>query len=247
MIFDLGMTLIRFIGDWEAAMERGKRSLTAYLLRNKYHIDPDKFMALFGKRLVESQKERLEDQVERPTSNLLKRVLAQSGYHQVSDEIIKDGLKQFYAESETYWVPVPSGQGVLEELRREGYRLGMISNAGDKPNVCRLISKANLEDIFDPLLVSASEGIRKPDKRLFERVLTAWGLGGRQVVMVGDTLEEDILGAQNAGVRHIWLKENVDTPENRALADEVKPELIAEKLSEVPGIIRRMNSKQEAS
>lgn len=241
------MTLIRFIGDWEAAMERGKRSLTAYLLRNKFHIDPDKFMALFGEGLAESQKERLEDHVERPTSSLLKLVLAQCGYHRVSEEIIQEGLKQFYAESETYWVPVPSGPGVLDELHREGYRLGMISNAGDKPNVCRLISKANLEGIFDPLLVSASEGIRKPDKRLFERVLTAWGLSGNQAVMIGDTLEEDIVGAQNAGIRQIWLKENVDTPENRVLAGEVKPELIAEKLSEVPGIIRNLNSNQKAS
>lgn len=246
MIFDLGMTLIRFIGDWDAAMERGKRSLTAYLLRNKYHIDPDKFMALFGERLVENQEDRLEDHVERPTSNLLKEVLAQCGYGQVSDEIITGGLEQFYAESEIYWVPVPNGLGMLNQLREERYRLGLVSNAGDKSNVCRLITKANLEGIFDPLLVSASEGIRKPDKRIFERVLEAWGLNGNQVMMIGDTLKEDIVGAQRAGIRHIWLKENVDTPENRALAEEVKPELIAEKLSEIPEIIRRLNSVSEA-
>jgi HAD superfamily hydrolase (TIGR01549 family) len=234
------MTLIRFIGNWEAAMERGKRSLTAYLLRNKYQIDAKKFMTAFGERLVDSQKVRLEDRIERPTSRLLREVMAQYGYSPLPDDIVKNAMQQFYAESETYWVPIPSSTRVLKELRGEGYRLGLISNAGDERNVFRLILKANLDGFFEPILVSAAEGIRKPDVRLFKQVLDSWGLNGEQVVMVGDTLTEDIVGAQNAGIRQIWLKENVDTPENQNLAEEVNPEMIASNLSDIPEMIRRM-------
>lgn len=238
VIFDLGMTLIRFIGDWDAAMERGKRSLTAYLLRKKYQIDAKKFMTVFGGRLVESKKERLVDQIERPTESLFKEVIAQYGYSELPDEFVKNAMEQFYAESETYWIPIPNSTQVLNELRGEGYRLGLISNAGDERNVFRLILKANLDGFFDPILISAVEGVRKPDVRLFEQVLERWELNGEQVVMVGDTLGEDIIGAQKAGLHQIWLKENVDTPENQNLAEEVKPEMIASKLSDIPEMVR---------
>ena len=247
VIFDLGMTLIRFIGDWDAAMERGKRSLAAYLLRNKFQIDAKYFMETFGGRLEEDQKVRLVDHIERPTSLLLKDVMAQLGYPDISDKVVDGAMQQFYAESEIYWIPLPSSTQVLIELRDEGYKLGLISNAGDKHNVLRLINKSNLQGIFAPVLVSAAEGIRKPDVRLFEQVLAEWGLSADQVVMVGDTLAEDIVGAKKAGMHQIWLKENVNTPENQTLAEEIQPEMVAPRLTDIPEMIRNMSLKQDVS
>ena len=148
VIFDLGMTLMRFIGDWDAAMEQGKRSLAAYLLRNSYQFDASHFMIVFGKRLLEGQKTRLDDHVERPTQILLREVMAEFGYPDLPDDIVENSMRQFYAESETYWIPIPSSTQVLNELRGEGYHLGMISNAGDERNVLRLITKANLENFY---------------------------------------------------------------------------------------------------
>lgn len=247
VVFDLGMTLIRFIGDWGAAMEIGKRSLTAYLLRNKYQIDARQFMKAFGNRLSQDQKARLEDYVERPTSNLLVEVMSQFGYGDIPDDIVRGAMRQFYAESETYWIPLPSSTQVLVELRDEGYRLGLISNAGDERNVFRLMKKSNLDGFFAPVLVSATEGIRKPNTALFEQVLVDWELSADQVVMVGDTLKEDIVGAQNSGMHQIWLKENVDTVENRKLAKEIQPELIAMNLAEIPALIQKLSLSQDAS
>ena len=247
VIFDLGMTLIRFIGDWSAAMERGKRSLAAYLLRNKYQIDARQFMRVFGDQLSHDQKARLEDHIERPTSIILKEVMSKFGYDDIPEDIVQGAMRQFYAESETYWIPLPSSTQVLIELRDEGYRLGLISNAGDERNVFRLIKKSNLDGFFAPILVSAMEGIRKPNTALFEQVLVDWDLPAEQVVMVGDTLNEDIVGAQNTGMHQIWLKENVDTVENRKLAEEVQPEFIAPSLTEVPGMIRNLSLGQSAS
>jgi HAD superfamily hydrolase (TIGR01549 family) len=241
------MTLIRFIGDWDAAMERGKRSLAAHLLRNGYQFDVTKFMTVFGERLLKGQKTRLNDHVERPTQHLLREVMAEFGYPDLPDEIVENSMQQFYAESETYWIPIPSSTKVLNELRGEGYHLGMISNAGDENNVLRLITKANLENFFHPILISAAEGIRKPDVRLFNKVLEMWDLTGGQVVMVGDTLEEDIMGAQSAGIHQIWMKENVDTLDNQNLAEKLKPEVIASTLTDIPNLIRNLSLNKNVS
>ena len=84
-------------------------------------------------------------------------------------------------------------------------------------------------------------GIRKPHPEIFLRVLRQWGLSAPQVVMIGDSLGEDILGAQQTGMHQIWLKENVAIAENQPLILEVRPEKIAVHLDEVPMLIDELS------
>ena len=84
-----------------------------------------------------------------------------------------------------------------------------------------------LKQWFDPILISAEVGYRKPDSRIFRMVLEAWnpssgagaedgksdaggggsGSGGgvhrHQVVMVGDRTSRDIVGARRIGMRPV--------------------------------------------
>jgi FMN phosphatase YigB (HAD superfamily) len=57
--------------------------------------------------------------------------------------------------------------------------------------------------------------------------------------MTGDSLPADIVGARQVGMYSIWLTADADTPSNRAVHDEIKPDAIAEELVDVPDIIRR--------
>ena len=105
----------------------------------------------------------------------------------------------------------------------------------------RRLEKRNLTDYFDPILVSAGEGIRKPHVRLYQKVLQAWDIAPEQVVMIGDSLMEDILGAQRSEIHQIWMKEHVDTPQNYEVSLQIRPEAVADKFQEIPGLIREMN------
>ena len=117
--------------------------------------------------------------------------------------------------------------------------LGLISNAGDVENVQRLIDKVDIRGYFDPIIISSGIGIRKPDPRPFEMVLGQWQVNPESVVMIGDRLEADILGAQGTGIHQIWLK-----PESGASTVlQIIPEKIAEKLVDVPGLIREFETK----
>jgi FMN phosphatase YigB (HAD superfamily) len=80
--------------------------------------------------------------------------------------------------------------------------------------------------------------MRKPNPALFEMVLRAWSLAPQDVVMVGDTLGADILGAQNAGIHQVWLTTDADTPANRAHAGTIIPEAVASTLAEVPSVLK---------
>ena len=142
-----------------------------------------------------------------------------------------------YAVSEVNWKPKPGMLAVLDRLTEAGYRLGLLSNAGDEANVQRLIDKVGIRTYFDPIRISAALGIRKPDPRPFIQISEYWGLPPGEIVMVGDLLEADILGAQRAGMHTIWLSE-VAPPE-----EGIQPDYTAKALSEVPDLINQIGEK----
>jgi FMN phosphatase YigB (HAD superfamily) len=61
--------------------------------------------------------------------------------------------------------------------------------------------------------------------------------------MIGDTLGEDILGAQRCGMHQIWVRAFSDARSTAAFSGIVKPEAVAEDLSQVPGLIARLNGR----
>jgi putative hydrolase of the HAD superfamily len=243
VIFDLGMTLIQFIGDWNAVLEESWRSLAEFLIDEGYGLDKAKFVRSF-RELSESRfYERTVEYIEQPTTDLFHQAMNRLGYSALSVEIIRQAMERFYSVSETHWYPKDGVNSVLDGLKKDGFRLALISNAGDVPNVYRLLDKGELRHYFDPILVSAAEGIRKPHVEIFERVYSDWKIQPKQIVMVGDSLMEDILGAQRAGMHQIWLKEHVDTQENRTIADDIQPEAIAATFHEIPDIIHKMDEE----
>jgi len=239
VIFDLGSTLIRFEGDWPILLQDSLDLLIDQLQEDGLDFDRSEFRSAFELALEANDLQRQSSQLERSTSSLLHETLNIFGYDEISPNIIGRGLKRFYGVSETHWQPMPALHEVLDELREEGRMLGIISNAGDVGNVQRLIDKVNIRNYFDPIIISAAIGIRKPDPGLFEMVLDQWHVNPEAVVMIGDRLEADILGAQAAGLHQIWIKPEAEASD----ATRITPEKIAETLVDIPGLIREFETK----
>jgi putative hydrolase of the HAD superfamily len=146
----------------------------------------------------------------------------------VSDEQLAQALRRLYAPSEACWSPVPGVHEVLATLRQRGLRLGILSNASDIDNVKRLIDRSHLSGIFDPVVVSAGAGFRKPTPSLFLGILAQWGVAPGEAAMVGDLLGEDILGAQQAGLHQIWVRAEADPAINTEYMGVVIPEWTVE-------------------
>ena len=93
----------------------------------------------------------------------------------------------------------------LRKLEGNGYRLGIISNAGDDQDVQQLAQRFGIRQYFDFILTSAACSYRKPHARIFEMALSKWYLLPAEAAMIGDNLDADIYGAQNAGMYGIWI------------------------------------------
>jgi FMN phosphatase YigB (HAD superfamily) len=99
----------------------------------------------------------------------------------------------------------PEVRPVLDALRGAGLRLGLITNAF-QPMWMR---DQELHDLgilacFDCRISAADVGKLKPHPLPFERVLSGLGASAQDAVLVGDSLQADIAGAQAVGLRSVW-------------------------------------------
>jgi HAD superfamily hydrolase (TIGR01549 family) len=239
VIFDLGSTLIysEHDGSWNAILPRMRVDLLAHLQSAGYRLDPQAFLNRFTAKFDAFNRQRLTDWVEYTTSWILATTLEELGAPPPSPEVVAGALQAYYAFSESLWRPMPHAHATVQRLAGRGLKLGLISNAGDDANVQRLIDRADLRRYFDPIIVSAAVGVRKPNPEIFKRVLNAWQLKPDECVMVGDTLGADILGAQLTGLHNVWLTAQADHPANHAHAGNIVPEAEIASLAELPDLI----------
>jgi putative hydrolase of the HAD superfamily len=86
---------------------------------------------------------------------------------------------------------------VLDDLRRRGLKLGIVSNTGR--DVDEFLEHHNLR--IDAALSSRVHGKVKPHPTIFQAVLDQLGVAAEQAVMVGDSPEDDLEGARALGMR----------------------------------------------
>ena len=79
------------------------------------------------------------------------------------------------------------------------YALGLVSNGNSYPERC------GLEGRFQFVVFSQDYGVEKPDPRLFEIAVEQAGCSRQEFLHVGDSLQNDVAGANRAGVRSVWL------------------------------------------
>jgi len=237
VLFDLGYTLINFEGDFSRVMRESYLVLAASLQEAGYSFDAGEFADRFNDIITEYYRSREEDLTERPIEQYLSRVLASYEVYDPLRNVIQGSLERMYRFTEEYWQLEEDAISTLDQLKADGYRLGMITNAANADNANRLIDNCGLRPYFEVILISAVEKIRKPDTRIYSRAISRFELPPSSFVMVGDTLTADILGAQNAGMRAIWINRRADREENHNVADRIVPDAVIETLALLPSTL----------
>lgn len=237
VLFDLGNTLLYFDGDWPDVLARADQGMFARLEQAGLRLDRQSFLEEFRTRLEGYHLQREDDFIEHTTARVLAETLKEYGFADVGKDVLAEALKGLYAASQAHWLPEDDLCPTLETLRSAGYRMGVLSNAGDDRDVQTLVDNARIRPYLDFVITSAASGMRKPDARIFTMGLQVWGLTVDEVVMVGDTLDADILGANRMGIYSIWITRRADRPENRAVRDEIEPDAEIETLAELPDLL----------
>ena len=78
-----------------------------------------------------------------------------------------------------------------------------------------------LAGYVDHLVTSEEVGCAKPDAAIFTHALDRLGVAARDAVMVGDSWENDVVGAARCGIRAVWLNRHGIACPDAALAHEL--------------------------
>lgn len=121
----------------------------------------------------------------------------------------------------------PDARKTLDELRRRGFKLGIVTNRSFGGERFRTdLRDACLDIPWDTVAVSVEVGFLKPHPGLFIAALEALDVAPSETLMVGNSLAEDIAGAQALGMHTAWKRSKPD-------ADGVTPDIVFDNVSEL--------------
>jgi putative hydrolase of the HAD superfamily len=184
VVFDLWQTLVPWPVEGAQRMYEG--------LAAHFGADPERFRSLW----LEGRRKRELGPMEPHLRNL-------------ADEL---GSESDIAEAVTlrrdwtleHLVPRPDAVPTLEELRRRGHRLGMISACSQEvPDVWE---RTPFGALFDSAVFSCSVGVSKPDRRIYEIVCEELGVELGECLFVGDGANDELPGAERAGMTAVQLR-----------------------------------------
>ena len=124
--------------------------------------------------------------------------------HGVDDRELAERLALAYREHRhARCRPYEDAVAVLESLRGR-IRLAVVTNGTEEHQRTKL-DASGLTGLFDAIVTSGAVGASKPDPAIFRAALATVGCEPGEAAMVGDNPLRDIAGAQQAGLRGIWI------------------------------------------
>lgn len=241
ILFDLGGTLMRARGDWSPVFEQADRALTDFLRGCRIELDAKIFRA----RLHEYYAQRDKDFHETTYHFVLRELLKDLGYGEVAELVIRAALDAMFSVTQSNWVLEEDALDAILQLKSQGYRLGIFSNAGDDKDVQEQVENFGIRHYFDFALTSAACFYRKPHARAFEIALARWNVPPEEAAMVGDSLQADIFGAKSVGMKTIWIRRRAQFAADEA--QRIQPDFSADGLNEIFPALKRLNSPSKNS
>lgn len=113
--------------------------------------------------------------------------------------LLDDYLRRF----QEHCIGFPNLLSMLTELTTSGMKLALVSNGYGQFQYDNF-KALGISHMFDEVLISEWEGLRKPDPAIFHRALTKLGVTAEEALFVGDHPYNDIQASRAAGLRTAW-------------------------------------------
>jgi putative hydrolase of the HAD superfamily len=114
-------------------------------------------------------------------------------------------VEDFWGRYHRFCRPFPDALSTLEALRAHGKVIGLITN-GRRVIQEGTIAALQIRPLLDAILISEAEGVRKPDRAVFERAAARLGVTPSECCHVGDHPDVDVAGARAAGMKAVWKR-----------------------------------------
>ena len=124
---------------------------------------------------------------------------------------VMEGLSGFFCSRYLTGLRLYDDATVLEKLH--AYHVGIITNGAHDEHTDSQLSKVRhlgLSERIQSLTISGEIGVRKPKIEIFQVACERAGVSSREAMLVGDTVENDIVGANRAGMTSVFIDRESD-------------------------------------
>jgi len=198
-----GIKAISFDGDgtlWD--FEKVMRYSLNYVLEELACLDPDAATRLDIEAMI-SIRNRVAEELKGKVTNL--EAIRLEAFRQSlkdvgrPDDALAARLNQVYLKHRFGDIELFTDVLPTFKALQSSYTIGLLSNGNQHPERC------GLEGVFRFVIFSQDYGVEKPSPEIFRIAVEKAGCSRTQLLHVGDSLTDDIMGAMNAGIQCVWL------------------------------------------
>jgi putative hydrolase of the HAD superfamily len=201
LFFDLDHTLWDFEANARATLQELHLSLQ---LHEKGITDFERFHKNY---LVHNEKlwERYRNGHIRQDELRTKRMSLSLLDFKIADESLANEMSvRFLDLLPTRTLLFPYTLEILQYLTDKKYILHLITNGFENTQRSKL-RHSGLENFFKEIITSECSNSLKPNQEIFDFALMRTGAGKDESIMLGDSIEVDVLGARNAGIDQVFI------------------------------------------
>jgi len=171
----------------------------------------DQYFSIYAKRNIELWEEYGKGTISKAELSLerFSHPLIQVGVDNAP--LAKEIGEEYLALLPSRTMLVPHAKELLDYLHPK-YPLTIVSNGFVEVQYKKLNS-CRLEQYFAHVVLSEAAQALKPDKRIFEYALQLNNANASETIMIGDSYEADIVGAQNASIDQIYFNPKLTQPD----------------------------------
>jgi len=232
VIFDLDNTLTDFMLAKENSVRAAVDAMIDGGLPLPHQEAVDRIFALYKEIGIEHQK----------VFNLFLEQTVGS----VDDRVLAAAVVAYRRARGGSLVPYPHVKFVLNQLIKQGYKLAVVSDAPRYEAWLRL-NYIGLQHAFDVVLTFNDTGHHKPDPTPFLMALDMLEVEPRRAVLIGDWVERDILGGQNAGLHTVYARygDKYSQYADKVDGQETKPDFVVDDLLQLMTVLDQLNGGQK--
>jgi len=151
-----------------------------------------------------------------------------------SPKVLAAAIVAYRKEKAKHVQTYPQVIPTLNELRKRGYKLGIVTDADSLQGWIRL-TELGLENMFDTVVTRDSTGIRKPNALPFQKAIEELTVKPEETLHVGDWPARDIAGAKAMNMKTALAKYGMS---EKLKDDSIIPDYILTKFEDLLSIAR---------
>jgi putative hydrolase of the HAD superfamily len=237
VLVDLGDTLVHLDRPWVDVFLTNLEALHKYFTSLGIKIDVKKFNDRFVSLFNDASYRADLLKVEVPMEEIISKSLRKSGLQVLGVDLPTNATIEFYRPEVESWQLYADSIETLTKLSKNGYVLGLISNAKSDWAVREILRRRGLDVFFNTIVSSAALKIRKPRFEIFRRALTDLDVKPSDAVFIGDSIQADVGGAKSMGMYAIHVLRKPVDPTSLS-----RPDATVTNLSETLEIIAKWNN-----